>query len=181
MTKLVKIKISIIGDYATGKTSLIRRYIDGEFGRDYRPTIGSNVFIKKIDFTHKNENYLLSISLWEVAGQDRWQNIRKTYYSGSQALVFVGDLSRKRTFQQIKEFWYEDAKDQVPKNTPILILANKCDLPGDIDDTEIRAIANHVHAFNYIKTSAKENIQINVAFMELVQFILNSSSTMENN
>ena len=179
MTKLVKIKISIIGDFATGKTSLIRRYIDNEFSRDYRPTIGSNIFIKKIELSHNNENYLISCNIFEVAGQDRWQTVRKTYYSGSQGLIFIGDLSRKRTFQQIKDFWYEDAKEHIPANVPILIIANKCDLQEDIEDKEIRQIGNHIHAFSFVKTSAKENIHIDKAFSELVAHILESTFSDE--
>lgn len=175
MTKLVKMKISIIGDFAVGKTSLIRRYIDNAFARDYRPTIGSNIFIKKIDLTHNNVDYLVSISLWEVAGQDRWQKVRKTYYEGSNGLIFVGDLSRKRTFHQIKDFWYEDAKDQILESIPRVILANKCDLQEDIDDGEIREIANQIHAFSYVKTSAKDNIGVNKAFVELVIQIMKST------
>lgn len=172
MAKLIKMKISIIGDFATGKTSLIRRFIDNSFARDYRPTIGSNVFIKKLEFTYKNTEYLVSTNLYEVAGQDRWQTVRKTYYSGSQGLIFVGDLSRKRTFRQLSEFWYPDAKDYITDNTPSLILANKCDLQEDITNSEIREISNQIHAFSFIKTSAKENIHINKAFQELVTQIL---------
>ncbi|MHA1109954.1 MAG: Rab family GTPase [Promethearchaeota archaeon] len=175
MTKLVKMKISIIGDFATGKTSLIRRYIDNAFARDYRPTIGSNVFIKKIEITHNDEQYLVSVNLYEVAGQDRWQTVRKTYYSGSQGLIFVGDLSRKRTFHQIRDFWHEDSKDHISENIPKIILANKCDLQEDIEDSEMREISNAIHAFSIIKTSAKENIGVNKAFIELLTEIMNHS------
>ena len=169
MAKLVKMKIAIVGDFATGKTSLIRRYIDNAFARDYRPTLGSNVFIKKIEVTHAEEQYLVSINLYEVAGQDRWQNIRKTYYSGSQGLIFIGDLSRKRTFHQIRDFWWEDTKEHVPDTIPKLVIANKCDLQEDIEDNEIREITNHIQAFSFIKTSAKENIQVDEAFMEMAK------------
>ncbi len=181
MTNLVKIKISIIGDFATGKTSLIRRYIDNAFARDYRPTIGSNVFIKKIEITHKNKQYLVSVNLYEVAGQDRWQTVRKTYYSGSQGLIFVGDLSRKRTFHQIRDFWHVDSKDYIPEDLPRIILANKCDLQKDIEDSEIREISNHIHAFTHIKTSAKENIGVNKDFIDLITEIFNYTDDKPEN
>ncbi len=180
MAKLVKMKISIIGDFATGKTSLIRRYIDNAFARDYRPTLGSNVFIKKIELNHNNEQYLVSLNLYEVAGQDRWQTVRKTYYSGSQGLIFIGDLSRKRTFHQIRDFWWKDIQEDVPETIPKILLANKCDLQEDIQDTEIREIMNDIKAFSYMKTSAKENIGVNKAFIELVTHILKSFLAQSN-
>ena len=179
MSKLVKMKISIIGDFATGKTSLIRRYIDNAFAADYRPTLGSNVFIKKIEIPYNNEEYLISANLYEVAGQDRWEKVRKTYYSGSQGLIFVADLSRKRTFQQLQNFWYPDVQGHVPDDIPIIILANKCDLQEDITDDEILEIKNHIHAFSYIRTSAKENIHVNKAFIELVKRVLMTSIEKE--
>jgi small GTP-binding protein len=179
MSKLVKMKISIIGDFATGKTSLIRRFVDNAFARDYRPTIGSNIFIKKIELFHNNVQYYISCNIFEVAGQDRWQKARKTYYSGTQGLIFIGDLSRKRTFQQIKDFWWQDAKPHISEKVPILIVANKCDLQEDIEDKEIRDIMNQIRAFSYIKTSAKENIHINQVFLQLVTRILDETFMVE--
>jgi Ras-related protein Rab-32 len=173
-------KFAIIGDFATGKTSLIRRYVDNAFSADYRATIGSNVFIKKIELTHNTEQYLVSINLYEVAGQDRWQNVRKTYYLGSQGLIFVGDLSRKRTFHQLRDFWFVDTKEHIEMDIPKLIIANKCDLPEDIDDTEIRTISSEIGAFKFTKTSAKDNIGVNSAFVSMVTEILNSSLHKKN-
>ncbi|MBN2154792.1 MAG: GTP-binding protein [Candidatus Lokiarchaeota archaeon] len=179
MTQLVKMKICIIGDFATGKTSLIRRYVDNLFARDYRPTIGSNVFIKKIELSLDDESYLVSLNIFEVAGQDRWETMRKTYYSGSQGLIFVGDLSRKRTFYQIQDFWYKDAREYVSETIPTLLIANKCDLQEDISNNDIQQISNRINAFSFLKTSAKENIQIDKAFFKLVETVLKASVNMK--
>ena len=80
----------------------------------------------------------------------------------------------------MNDFWHLDSRDSVPDEIPRLILANKCDLQEDISDTEIRAIANGINAFTFIKTSAKDNIGVNSAFITLVNYIFNSSSNQEN-
>ena len=129
---------------------------------------------------HNNDQYLISLNLYEVAGQDRWQNLRKTYYSGSQGLIFIGDLSRKRTFHQIRDFWYEDAKDQVLESIPKLVIANKCDLQEDIEEKELRDITNSIQAFTFLKTSAKDNIGVDKAFVALVTKILETLTSQEN-
>jgi small GTP-binding protein len=169
-------KVAIIGEFATGKTSLIRRYVDNAFDNDYRATLGTNIMLKKVDITYENEDYEIKLNLYEVAGQDRWQNVRKSYYQGSQGLIFVGDISRKRTFHQLQNFWFPDVKDSIHPNTPKLILANKCDLTADIPDQEIEEITYTIQAIGYIKTSAKENISVNKAFVSLVEAILESTS-----
>lgn len=61
-------KVLVVGDYAVGKTSLIRRYCTGEFTNNYRITIGVDFCLKQIDY---DESTFVTLQLWDIAGHER--------------------------------------------------------------------------------------------------------------
>jgi small GTP-binding protein len=165
--QMIKIKIIVIGEHAVGKTSLTRKYVENEFMRDYRPTIGTNVFIKKI----KIGDYRISVNVWDVAGQERFQNMRFAYYKGTQGVIIVGDLSRKQTFKQIAQFWAPDLYKYIPKSTPVIILANKSDLKPEVNDERVKEIVREIGAITAIKTSVKTGFHVKEAFLIMIKRI----------
>ncbi|MCP4762289.1 MAG: GTP-binding protein [archaeon] len=168
MSQILRLKIIIIGEHAVGKTSLVKKYVEGEFTRDYRPTIGTNVFIKKVIL----DDMKISVNVWDVAGQERFQNMRFAYYKGSQGVIIVGDLSRKQTFKQIEKFWAPDLYKYVPKTTPVILLANKNDLKSEINDSRLKDVVNEIGAISGIKTSAKTGSHVDEAFLLLLKHIV---------
>ena len=97
-TKKIKLKIIIIGETAVGKTSLVKKFISGQFSKDYRSSIGTNIYTKKIVLEKDTD---ATLQLWHIAGQERWINMRRSYYSGAKGVIIVGDLTRRNTFNQI--------------------------------------------------------------------------------
>ncbi len=113
MSKDLRFKIIIIGEHAVGKTSLIRNYIDKEFTEDYKATIGTNLFIKKMEV----KGVTITATIWDLAGQARFEKIRFAYYKGAQGVIVVGDLTRKSTFKRIEGFWLPDfRKNESPES-----------------------------------------------------------------
>jgi len=159
-TKKFTLKIIIIGEPAVGKTSLVKKFVSGKFTKDYRASIGTNIFIKKI----KIENDIdTTIQLWDIAGQERWINMRRPYYAGARGVLIVGDLTRKNTFDQIEKFWVPDVK-QYCNFTPIVLLANKNDLKGEISELEVKSLGDNINAISIIYTSAKTGENVELAF-----------------
>ncbi|MFW9818919.1 MAG: ADP-ribosylation factor-like protein, partial [Candidatus Thorarchaeota archaeon] len=70
--KKTSLKIIIVGEPAVGKTSLVKKFVSGQFAKDYRSSIGTNIFIKKIEL---NKIGKITIQLWDIAGQERWINM----------------------------------------------------------------------------------------------------------
>ncbi|MFX0136954.1 MAG: Rab family GTPase [Candidatus Hodarchaeota archaeon] len=154
------LKIIIIGEPAVGKTSLVKKFVSGKFTKDYRASIGTNIFIKKI----KLENDIdTTIQLWDIAGQERWIKMRRPYYAGARGVLIVGDLTRKNTFDQIEKFWVPDVK-QYCDFTPIVLLANKNDLENKLSEIEINSLAEKISALSIIYTSAKTGENVELAF-----------------
>jgi small GTP-binding protein len=165
---MYQIKIVVIGEGGVGKTSLIKKYMDQIFTEDYRPTIGTNIFIKKMVFDGDEYN----ISVWDLAGQEKYEKMRFMYYKGAKGALIVGDLTRKDTFRKIQGFWAPDFYKHESQNAPIILIANKNDLEPEINDIEIEETAKNINAVSHIRTSAKIGTNVNDAFTSLIKNIV---------
>ncbi|MFW9902511.1 MAG: GTP-binding protein [Candidatus Thorarchaeota archaeon] len=119
-----KFKFIIIGDHNVGKTSIIRRFAEDRFLADYRATIGLNII------SHNFESFgnKISVDLWDIGAQEYFRRYRKTYYNGAQAGFIVFDLTNRKSFENVKN-WYNELKEFINNmDLPILIIGNKRDL-----------------------------------------------------
>jgi small GTP-binding protein len=159
-TKRITLKIIVIGEPAVGKTSLVKRFVSGQFTKDYRSSIGTNIFTKKIILEKKTET---TLQLWDIAGQERWVNIRRPYYSGAKGVIIVGDLTRSNTFDQIEKFWIPDLTQDCSL-VPIILLANKSDLSNKIEKQWIDSLGERINTNSIFFTSAKTGENVELAF-----------------
>ena len=164
------LKIIIIGEPAVGKTSLVKKFVSGQFTKDYRSSIGTNIFIKKIVLKKKTE---VTLQLWDIAGQERWVNIRRPYYSGAKGVIIVGDLTRNNTFDQIEKFWVPDLTQDYSL-IPIILLANKSDLSNKIEKQWINSLGERINTSSIIFTSAKTGENVELAFKLIAEQAIKS-------
>eukprot|EP00051_Salpingoeca_urceolata_P027674 m.482706 g.482706 ORF g.482706 m.482706 type:complete len:202 (-) comp22642_c0_seq1:133-738(-) len=166
-------KVLVIGEAGIGKTSLIRRYVDGVFQKNYCATLG-------VDFALKVENWTkgqkVRLQLWDIAGQERFSAMTRVYYQQATACVIVFDITRKSTFQAVLRWKQDlDAKTALPNGEPLpcLLIANKCDLPDrPVPSEEIKAFCDDHGFIGWIETSAKDDVNIDKAMRFLTQHIL---------
>ncbi|MBY8989438.1 MAG: GTP-binding protein [Candidatus Lokiarchaeota archaeon] len=161
--KKITLKIIIIGEPAVGKTSLVKKFITGKFSKDYRSSIGTNIYTKKVVL---EDNKIVTLQLWDIAGQERWINMRHSYYSGAKGVIIVGDLNRKNTFDQIEKFWVQDINNYC-SHVPIILLANKKDLLNKIEEQEIISLGKRIKTDLILFTSAKTGDNVELAFLKL--------------
>ena len=101
-----KIKLMIIGETKTGKTSLISRYCKNEFsGSLYLSTMGIDFQIKNLQMNSKK----IRLQIWDTAGQERFRNIAKNYFQSSDGFVIVYDIANLESFQTL-DYWIEEIK-----------------------------------------------------------------------
>ncbi|MHA1146258.1 MAG: GTP-binding protein [Candidatus Helarchaeota archaeon] len=170
-----KFKLIIIGDPAVGKTSLINRFVEEQFAPEYKETIGTSILRKTITLDD-NE---ISFTLWDIAGQERWTDMRHVYYLGSHGCFCVYDITRPITAQHIENYWYPDLRNFV-KKCPIVLIANKDDMSPAlkrVDPETGEDIAQRIQAVRFYQTSAKTGSNVEAAFETLALNLINKDLT----
>ncbi len=154
-------KLILVGDFQVGKTSLISRFVKNEFQESYISTIGVEISKKFVDIGDKTSiNYII----WDIGGQvQQMIPYRKRFYSGASAGFIVIDRSRPGNQKSIEK-WYNEIKESVSINLPIVIVGNKSDLSNVVSENDIKEIADK-YGFHYILTSAKTGENVNDAFI----------------
>ena len=146
-------KIVLLGEAGVGKTSIITRYISGSFSQVVMTSTGSSFVAKKIELDDKKK---VKLQIWDTAGQERYRSLAKIFYQSAAVAVLVYDVTLKKSFEQLKEYWVKEIKDNAPDNIIIAIAANKSDdyLNQDVDTADGKKLAKSLDAL-FICTSAK--------------------------
>ena len=163
----IKRKLCLIGDWATGKTSLIRKYVLDQFDDRYLVTVGTKVYKKRINFKKDESNIFdFNFIIWDILGQKEFKRVQSLAYMGTHAAFIVCDITRRDTLTSVSR-WREELFD-VTKEIPIIILANKIDLQYQAQFTEedLKLVASQLQA-PYLFTSAKTGINVEKAFLEI--------------
>lgn len=156
-------KIVILGHFGVGKTSLIRRFVKDSFSDNYKVTIGVHITKKVVEIT---ADETISLIIWDLEGTDDIQMLRDSYLLGTHGVVFVFDVSRPSTFQNINED-LKIVKDKTPK-IPIMVVGNKVDLVI-LNDLQSLLKDNNITA-NFL-TSAKTGNSVNEMFIQLASLL----------
>jgi small GTP-binding protein len=168
MLRLSK-KVCLLGDFAVGKTSLVRRFIYDLFDDRYISTIGVKVSRKTINVAREQDVVELTIMLWDLAGSEEFDHMRATYLRGASGLLLVGDLTRPATFATLPGY-VVDLNQRGPR-IPLLLAANKADLLGGTNGDRsillsVQAWAAELEAPLYL-TSALTGDEVEQAFRHL--------------
>ena len=167
-------KICLLGDGGVGKTSLRERFLGKGFQSGYILTIGADFAVQNL--TIRDIQYKFQI--WDLAGQQRFSAVRALYYKGSHGAILVFDQTRLDSLYSLDN-WKQELYTNVGREIPFVILGNKSDLPGAIDQEQIDQFVKKAHSetqdipFNlkYLKTSAKSGLNVTEAFEQLAIII----------
>jgi len=170
-TELI-LKLAVLGNSAVGKTSLIDQYIHHKFDQDYHPSLGVNIVIKEMAVEEKNTH--VKMILWDIAGQEKYDLSRKMFFQGCTGALFVYDVTRSETFNDIKSKWLKDLKEFGNKNAAYLLIGNKNDLTEQksVSTKEGEKLASNMKASEFIETSAKHGDNVEKAFRNLVLSVI---------
>ena len=110
----VSCKVVLIGESGGGKTSIISRYTTNTFKSQLMSTPGAN-FVTKTEIMEE-ENKTIKFEIWDTAGQEKYRSLAKVFYKDAAACVLVYDVTRKSSFEQLKEYWIKEIKEYGPKD-----------------------------------------------------------------
>ena len=157
-------KLVFLGDSGVGKTSLVQRYVYDSLAPDIGRTIGAMLHVKSVDF----EGAKHKLVVWDLGGQVAFAALREQYCSRASGAFFVFDRTRLETLEHIDD-WLDSLYTAAGK-IPVVAVENKIDLETAITKEQIREMIE-ARGLSWIQTSATENLNVNIAFEELVREI----------
>ena len=163
---MIQKKICMLGSFAVGKTSLVRRFIESIYSETYLTTVG--VKIDKKVVRHNDSD--ISLLLWDLYGEDEFQKMRWTYLRGAHGYLLVADGTRRNTLE--KAFQLEQRVREEVGEIPFIFVINKADL---IQDWELDpAMESQLAARNWttLRCSAKSGDNVDEAFSQLTRKML---------
>jgi small GTP-binding protein len=97
----------------------------------------------------------INYEIWDTAGQEKYRSLTKIFYQDSKVTLLVYDITRKDSFEAIKNYWYTEVRDNSPQDVIIAIVVNKSDLYEyeEVTEDEAKEFAKSVNAI-YQQTSA---------------------------
>ncbi|MBD3192412.1 MAG: GTP-binding protein [Candidatus Heimdallarchaeota archaeon] len=179
MAKLVW-KIVIIGDPAVGKTSIRRKYLGQTTQKEYIYTIGADFATKKIRLSNNLE---VQYQIFDLAGQQKFDNVRASFYSGAKAGILVYDITNQESLKNLPKWVEEVLKNNEGGLETFVIVGNKIDLidQKEIKDENVLEFTEQLsdkmkHGILHIFTSALTGENINLLFEKVTEKLLRRAS-----
>ncbi len=162
----VQKKVCLLGDFAVGKTSLIRRFVEGRFDDRYLSTIGVKISRK----TLTRDDHLLNLLIWDLAGGDDFSKASASYLRGAAGALLVCDLTRAATLDTLTDYAYQ--LRAIDETAVLVLVGNKADLLDErqISDADLAAVAETFTA-PFLLTSALTGTHVAAAFHHLAEAI----------
>jgi small GTP-binding protein len=159
-------KICLVGAFATGKTSLISRYVYSIFSDSYHTTVGVKIDKKIVTYGE----HQLNLIIWDLYGEDDFQKIKLSYLRGSSGYLLVVDGTRHNTWEKALEL--QQRVEDVLGKVPFVLVINKSDLQEEweINNLELKRVIDD--GWNVISTSAKTGYGVEEVFQTLASQIL---------
>ncbi|XP_064613831.1 rho-related GTP-binding protein RhoE-like [Liolophura sinensis] len=160
----VQTKIVIVGDCNCGKTTLINRYIKGEYLEKYTPT-GFDTYTG----TYKvSSTYRIKMSIWDTSGDSGYDRVRPLSYTDADLVLVCFSIGDPDSVENVKTKWHPEIREYCP-NQPIMLIGCKSDLRTDtstiskLEKTKQTvlsydqglSLAKQIGALVYSETSAK--------------------------
>ena len=153
----VALKVTVLGEYFVGKTSIIGRFVGGVFDETYSATIGFS-FLSNI---------------WDTSGSERHRAVAPNYYRGTDGCVLVYDLTNPKSLNQLS-YWYDEFNSLTEEKDsdepiPVILIGNKADLQynDEVEEEAMKFCRKH-NIENHFIVSANTGLNVEEAFQSLV-------------
>ena len=111
----INCKVVLLGESGVGKTSIISKYTQNVFKSQRLPTTGANFVTKRIIL--EDENKSINFEIWDTAGQEQYRSLAKVFYRNSDVCILVYDITRKASFDELKNHWVDEVKKNTEQGT----------------------------------------------------------------
>lgn len=116
-------KIVLLGNSGAGKTCILSKFLKDEFRSNQESSFSAAFSTAEYEV----EGQRLRLDIWDTVGQEKFHSLAKIFYRDAAVAILVFSLDNKKSFDDLKDFWYNEVKTNSPSNVIIGIAANKCD------------------------------------------------------
>ena len=148
-----EIKVILVGEMGTGKTSLINTAIGLNFQEKLASTTTNSIMNKTMTINGKS----YSVNLWDTIGQEKYRSLTKIFLKGAKIVIFVYDITNLNSFKELN-YWFESTKEIINEKIVMGIVGNKSDLflKEEVKESDARALAKQ-KGFDFALNSAKNS------------------------
>ena len=161
-------KVVFLGDSGVGtKTSLIKRIV-------HNSNISATSVASFVSKTIQTKLGKISLQLWDTAGQEKYRALDALFIKGAHCIILGYDVTRKESFESIRDFWYNFAKEKTERdNVLIYLVGNKIDLDDlrKVENEEGKSLANDLN-MKYFGVSAKTGENVDILFDDIVNSLI---------
>ncbi|XP_040819427.1 ras-related protein Rab-5A isoform X1 [Ochotona curzoniae] len=180
--KICQFKLVLLGESAVGKSSLVLRFVKGQFHEFQESTIGAAFLTQTVCL----DDTTVKFEIWDTAGQERYHSLAPMYYRGAQAAIVVYDITNEESFSRAKN-WVKELQRQASPNIVIALSGNKADLANkravDFQVLKLNISKERIFLFCkqeaqsyaddnsllFMETSAKTSMNVNEIFMAIAK------------
>ncbi len=166
---MIRKKICMLGAYAVGKTSLVRRFVEDTFSDRYKTTIGVRILRKPLVL----DDVEITLILWDLHGDDEFQVVQTSYLRGASGYLLVADGTRAETLDTAERLQRVATESIGP--APFQLLVNKEDLASQWELEQ--GFEQRFGEWDVQRTSAKTGDGVEEAFRGLTRRMLAASDT----
>jgi small GTP-binding protein len=172
-------KVVLVGDAGTGKTCIITRFINNRFDKSQMTTACPSFCTKSVNYPEYNKT--INLDIWDTAGQEIYRSISKLFYKGASVGILVYDITSRKSFESIKDYWYNELKDNTEEGIIFNLVGNKEDLyeTENVKEDEAKEFAKSINAGFYL-TSAKSNSGIEKLFIQSGMKFIDPNCNLES-
>lgn len=164
-TRMAQFKLVLLGESAVGKSSLVLRFVKGQFHEFQESTIGAAFLTQTVCL----DDTTVKFEIWDTAGQERYHSLAPMYYRGAQAAIVVYDITNADTFARAKT-WVRELQRQARPDIVIALAGNKSDLANRraVEYEEANGYAEE-NGLLFMETSAKNANNVNEIFLAIAR------------
>ena len=163
MNEPESIKVVLVGESGVGKTSIISQFTSKTFDAHRETSLSAQFISKTVDF--KDIGKQIKFDIWDTVGQEKYRSLAKIFYKDAKVIVFVYDITTEYSFNELKNYWYEETKANSDGNPILAVVGNKIDLYNNqkVSNTDGKEFAESIGAI-FQTTSALSDSGISNLF-----------------
>jgi len=159
-------KVCLLGAPGVGKSSLVRRFVDGSFDQAQDPSIAMSIFSGTVELG----DVALEMMLWDPAGAESGGQYNRSFISGASGLIFVVDATAPQTLDHLLQA--QSKERGFIGSRPAILVVNKTDLTGDFALSKAQIDAASKLDWRLIQASAKTGNNVGQVFTKLAELML---------